>query len=1427
GIGVELYEALPVFRAAFEQACGHLDRHLGCSLREVVLGGEDAGGGLLDETRFTQCGLFALEVALFRQLEAWGVRPDYVTGHSVGELAAAHVAGVFSLGDACRLVEARGRLMGELPAGGAMVAVQAGEEEALGSLAGYEGRVALAAVNGPSAVVLSGDEDAVLELAGVWAQRGRKTRRLRVSHAFHSPRMDGMLEELGRIAEGVSLREPAIPVVSNLTGEVAPAGQLCDPAYWVRHVRQTVRFADGVRWLGGKGVGCFLELGPDGVLSAMALECLAAGELGAAGAQEEPHGRQTAGGQGVADERGKAGERGTSGEEGTSGEDGWEEALPTAVPVLRSGRDEVRSLLAGVGEVWARGVGVDWAATLAEPGRSAIRRPVALPTYPFQRRRYWLERAPADVGDAASIGQAAADHPLLGAAVPLAGERGWLFTGRLSLLSHPWLADHVAMGVTLLPGAAFVELALRAGAEAGCELVEELTLHAPLALPEREGVQVQVAIGEADESGRRPLSVHSRLEGVTVDGSREHREWVHHAEGVLAPGERPTRSQEQAAASIGGAWPPAGSSPVQIDALYDRLSTLGFDYGPAFQRLRGLWRLGEEVFAEVELEQESEPRAARFALHPALLDAALHALGLEQAREPQEDRRPQGDQQLQEDRRSQEDPQSREDPDRPGEGVGGARLPFSWSGVRLHTPGARSLRVRLQGAGSDTISLLAVDERGAPIAAVDALVMRPLSQEQLGDLRGGHRDSLFSVNWVTAAAGSAPRSDPHRWTVLGEGDVGLARALRGVGIRPEVHCDLASVAEAVDAGSPPPELVLVDCSADVDGDAIGGPAPVGPGERAALESDQPVASAYAIHAVCHRALELVRAWLADQRCADSRLVLVTREALAVSEADTVAGLAQAPVWGLVRSAQSEHPGRLVLVDLDGEESSLRALPEALAGSDRSEIAPQLAIRAGSVSVPRLARIGPASHRRSLQPGAAGAAPRFDPGRTVLITGGTGALGGLVARHLVSVHGVRGVVLASRRGRAAEGAVELEAELTALGAQVRIVACDVADREQLSALLAAVPAACPLGAVVHAAGVLEDGVIESLTREGIDRVLSPKVDAALHLHELTRDLDLSAFVLFSSAAAVLGAAGQGSYAAANAFLDALAAQRRAQGVAGISMAWGLWAQTGGMTGHLGEADRARFARAGLLALTPERGLELFDAAHALGAALIVPIALDTAALRAQARAGALPALAQDLVRVPLRGGSGAPQSSLASRLAGVPEAEHYELVLEVTLAQVAVVLGHASTGAIGSRRAFKELGFDSLAAVELRNRLSAETGLRLPATLVFDHPTAAAVAQFLLDELGRRGASTAVSTEAELAELERRLSSIAADETGRARVTARLQAFLSGLSARSSPAGDDDDVRSATAEEVFELIDMELGSLRNGDARGTEYEQHGR
>jgi acyl transferase domain-containing protein/acyl carrier protein len=1258
GMALELLDSSPVFAAAMQECEAALAEFVDWSVEGVLRG--VAGAPALGRIEVVQPVLFAVMVSLARLWEACGVRPDAVVGHSQGEIAAAYVAGGLSLRDAARLVALRSQILVGLVGQGGVVSVAEGVEQVRERLRRWDGRIVVAGVNGPRSVGVAGDRESLLELLEEYAAEGVRAREVSGTVPSHSAYVEAFRDEVLERLAPVAPRTGDIAFYSTVTGGLLDTGEL-GAEYWYRNLRETVELERVTQALLAENHRTFIEIGPHPVL-AVGLQETVEAAFAEEGAPSGPDGPRAFGG----------------GEARVLGS-------------LRRGEGGARRFLLSLGEAWTCGVPVEWGAVLAGSGA----RGVQLPTYAFQRRRYWL-RAPAlGAGDPTTAGQSPASHPLLGAAVALADGRGWLFTGRLSLQAHPWLADYAVMDAVLLPGAAILELALHAGQELGCELVRELALHTPLVLDEQRGVQLQLVVGAPGETGAREIAVYSRPE-VAAEGDPGAQEaWTYNASGVLAAGD-PVHEQEglgeQLATVASGEWPPRGAMPVQSEDLYDRLAALGFEYGPTFQGLAKLWQRGEDVFAEISLPEEQQARAALFGVHPALLDAALHGIAAVQGA--------QADGQL---------------PD-------GLGVPCSWDGVRLYGGGARSLRVCISPAGEGAFSLALADGAGEPVAVAQSVVVRPLPREQLRAIRRTQGSSLLRLEWI-ALPGAISEAPGDRWATLGPCTAELAAAAGGA----SAYADLTALREAVDGGAAVPPVVLVGCGLE-------GEEP-GVGERRSAGEERPGETAgegvvERAHRSVHELLELVRAWLADERFTTAQLVVLTSGAVAVRAGEQVSGLTTAPVWGLMRSAQSEHPGRFTLLDIDGHAESWPVLRAALTRSDRAEVGQQLAVRAGAVLAPRLVRAAASS--APAPPAGLGQWSSEQQG-TVLVTGGTGKLGGLVARHLVSEHGVRSLVLVSRRGPQAPGADALEAELTRLGARVTVTACDVADREQLAQVLAAVPGEHPLGAVVHTAGVLDDGVIDSLTPERVDCVFAPKVDAAWHLHELTKELDLQAFVLFSSASGTLGGPGQGNYAAGNVFLDALAAHRQAMGLPGVSLAWGWWAPASEMSEGLREVDLLRMRRAGFEAFSGEEGLELLDAALLSGEALTVPLRLDIAALRERARAGWLAPMLRGLVRTPTRRAAGT-DSSLALRLAGMSGEERRYTALGLVRGEVAAVLGYDSAEGIDVRRAFKELGFDSLLAVELRNRLQAATGLRLPATLAFDYPNTAALAAQLLNEL---------------------------------------------------------------------------------------------
>ncbi|MCQ9134710.1 SDR family NAD(P)-dependent oxidoreductase, partial [Streptomyces hilarionis] len=1441
-----------------------------------------------------------------------------------------------------------------------------------------------------------------------WAGRGRRVKRLAVSHAFHSARMEPMVAEFRAVLESVEFRVPRVAVVSNVSGRVA-GEELCDPEYWVRHVREAVRFADGVGSALERGVDKFLELGPGGALTAMAEETL--------------------------DHTG---------------------ADAVCAPVLHRERPEALTLLNGLGAVAAAGAEVDWAALFAGTGA----RTVELPTYAFQHKRYWPRPAVGD-GDLAAAGLARAGHPLLTAWLPAPEGDEVLCTGRVSLATHPWLGDHRVLGTVLVPGTAFVDLACWAGERVGYGTLRELTLATPLALAENAAVRLRLALGAPDAAGYRAVGVYAQPD----DGDEEAR-WTRHAEGLLAP----TGAPDAQASEEFAVWPVQGAEPIAMDGFYDGLADAGFAYGPVFRGLRAAWRRGDEVFAEVSLPTEE---TGGFGVHPGLLDAALHALGpaARATDEPGSARlpfswgevrvhavgadllrvrlvraddgavtldaadaagrpvvsigslvlRPLSPQRLHGDAPAPDEAlfATRWAPledvgDVPPDSVRAVLGEAAADGLR-HCADLAAFAESVAGGGEKPGAVLFAPcprdlgddaaeaaRRGAEWAL--DLLRRWLADDRLADCRlvVGTRcaspvtagdDVRLDQSAVAGLVRSAQTENPDRITLVDLDDgaaddlaphlAHLAAAVhRGepeVAVRHGVsyarRLSRPDTARALDVPSEPgpwrldstgrgtlDNLALVPCPeaaeplgegmvriavraagmnfrdvlialdmypgrAELGTECAGVVLETGPGVTSLAPGDRVmgmVGGAFGPVAVADRRVlaRIPDDWtyetaaavpvafltayyglvdLADLRAGEKVLVHAAAGGVGMAAVQLarhlgaeVFGTASAAKWdtllaaGLdrahvassrtldfeddVRAATGGAGVDVVLNSLAGEfvDASLRAMPRGgrfvemgktdlrdpgrtaadhpgvryrsfdlgEAGPDRiAEILARLVelFAAGALTplpVTRWdVRDAPDAFRALSRAALTGKAVltvpalSFAPGETVLITGGTGTLGALLARHLVTEHGLRHVTLTGRRGAETPEVRRLRAEVAGTGAEIRVEACDAGDADAVRGLLEELTAGHRLAGVVHAAGVTDDGVVSALDRDRLTAVLRPKVGGAWNLHRLTEHLAPRMFVLFSSASATLGAAGQGNYAAANAFLDALAAHRHSRGLPATSLAWGLWEEASGMTGQLGERDRRRMSRSGVAPLSTAAGLALFDAGRLSGLPALTPVRLDLAGLRARYADQPVPAVLRDLVRVrrtatAAASGASTPGATgaagpgpLGDRLAGLSPAERGRLVLDLVREHTAAVLGHGSADDVEPDQAFKSLGFDSLTAVELRNRLRTATALAVPATLVFDHPTPAALAAHLLELAAPAEDDPALRVLGELERLEAGVEALGTDDAAHDEVVARLRRILRRVEGDAPrDGGEADSLETASAAEVLAFIDSEFGDL---------------
>ena len=1251
GMGRALWDSEPLFRRAIEEFDAVLAPHLDVPLRDLLLGTSEPGA--IHETARTQPALVALELALVRLLGSWGLAPAWTFGHSVGEIAAAAAAGILSEGDALRFAARRGALMGALPAGGAMAALLAPEGEVRGLLgrlpAGERALLSIAAVNGPSSTVVSGGAGALERFLAIASAAGLASERLTVSHAFHSPLLEPVLDELERVASEMPHAPGRAGLVLDVTGAAARPGELCG-AYWRRQAREAVRFDEGIRSLAAQGVDTFVEVGPHPVLVTMGRRCVGA-------------------------HAGRA---------------------PAWIGTLRRGVPADGALLAALGELHVRGVPVDWKGVHRERGRT-----VTLPSYPFERTSHWL---PAETGSArpgdevatvatGATGVSAPAPPLPGRAIATPLARA-VFETTVGLETFPLLEGHVVGGRVVVPGA-FHLAVLASAAQSlvpGPFALEAVAFREPLVLADDESLVLQVTAVTGPAPGTLDLRV----------GTLRGEEWTSHAEATLAPivGEG-DRAVEEAAGPL---------SPSDPGEVYAFLEATGVSLGAGFRWIRSLRSGPGEAVAT--LDGDDAGWAAAGLLHPGLVDGAFQVIAAA------------------------------------GRGSGGEgaalTLPFAVDRFALLGPLAPPLtataRVRPSGGSPPPGDVVLRDASGQVVLAVRGLRLREADR---GALAGHGSAWLHEVAWRVSPVPDSSPSLSGRWLVVAS-DPLLARRVAEAVERAGASCAVAverraggaveatgSRGLAADPASAE-EVARLLAAVETEGSLSGvlDLWPLGAGEgspEADLERDQERVAAGALH--------LVQALAA--RGVPTRLVLVTRGAQALpGDAPGRVAPVQALAWGLGRVVALESPemGPLRLdLDPDPEADLARDLVAAVAADsasspvvsgDREE---EVALRGGVRFVPRLVRSTGAGGAVGTvdAEGASGGGSTHPAEGTFLVTGGMGGLGLAVARFLAA-RGARGLVLVGRRPPSGPAREEIRA-LEAAGVRVETVAVDVSEGGAAARIRSALAGLPPLAGVVHAAGVLDDATLLQLDWSRFRKVLAPKVAGTLALAELAGGVP---FVLFSSAAGLLGSAGQGAYAAANAFLDSFAPARGA-----LSVGWGRWSGSGMASRAAAGGRWLRWSGAAFGEISPERGLALLDFLLSRGGGSYVAVLpVDWGALLAGGESGTVPPLLRELARPGPRVPPASPET-LRARLESAPPGERYDLLAGGIWREALRTLGLPGGRPLEPRTPLRDLGLDSLMAVEVRNALARQVEMPLPATLLFDYPTVEAAAHALSERLG--------------------------------------------------------------------------------------------
>ncbi len=1253
-MGRSLFDTQPTFRQALERCDEILQPVLQKSLLEILYpqSGQEAAEAQLNATAYTQPALFALEYALAQLWLSWGVQPNVVMGHSVGEYVAACIAGVFSLEDGLKLIAERGRLMQALPAGGQMLAVMLSEEDLLTVIAPYTQSVSIAAINGPQSTVISGQGEAIDAIRTILQAKGIKTERLTVSHAFHSPLLEPMLDSFARVAQQVTYSRPQIKLISNVTGQLAKHDEIANPAYWVRHARQAVRFADGMQALKQQGADIIMELGPKPVLLGMGKQCLP-------------------------DHKGI-----------------W-------VASLRQNQPDWQQLSSSLAELYLYGVSIDWIGF----DRDYSRQRIALPTYPFQRQRYWVESTHTNKPQVRTRPKTTtnqASHPLVGQRLALPGAQEIRFQSQIGPNTPAWLKDHQIFQLTVLPGTAYLDMALSVGTiiakSRQLELDDVIYQKALTLSTEQQEATVQLVLFP-ETTEKYAFRIFSQL--TNDDGTLNPVEdWILHASGKLS-----VLSEQRAPAQVNLAvLRQQCTEEVPVEVIYQRCYDQGIEYGPSFFLMEQVWRDKKE-FALGRIRLPIEPGMNAYQLHPVLLDACNQVLDATLL------------------------------DDKPKTGSE-ALLPSAVKYLYFHhAPTDASVWCHVHRVGESAWDFQIFEESGALIAEIHGFWMRPVSSKQLRaqeDLsewfyRLEWQPQTLTLQHIAATQGT--------WLIFSDPQ-GIGEALAAQLQTQQQNCVVVLRGKAY--GVTAEGRVIINPSNPKDFECL------------LKEHLSPR------HLPCRGVIYL---WGSDVNEADSEVIAQTYElvtgALHLLKALTLLSIAtqlwlvtrgtqsvfnskvvnvtQSPLWGLGRTIMAEHPElSCVCMDLEptgndqGKESALLAAEVLAAGKEN-----QVALRDGKRYVARLASYKQHNAETSARDSSAQNSVAIHADSSYLITGGLGGLGLQVAQWLAS-EGAKHLVLTSRSGATSAQAQQTVKELQEAGVAVTVVKADIANAQEVQQLISECQALAPLRGIIHAAAVLDDGVLQGQTAERFRYVMAPKVQGAWFLHTFTHAIPLDFFVCFSSSMSLLNEAGQGNYAAANAFMDTLAHYRQAAGLSALSINWGAWSDIG-MAAKIDQVHRDRLQTLGHLAISPEQGIQILarlikQASPQVG---ILPIDWQKLVQHLSDIPPVLLALPQVSSQSP---SASIDQKAWFSALSKVPRADVHSTLLKKVTEVVKNVLEVDSHTSIDPEQKFYEMGMDSLMSIEVKNQLQKWTKQPLSTALVFDYPSIAEVVDYLINDI---------------------------------------------------------------------------------------------